>query len=356
MKRQANSKPAFSSKFKDMNLRLTPISRIISLVTAIALGLVFFLPIWRIDLVAPQYPEGLYLQIFAGKIGGDIDVINGLNHYIGMKHIHEKDFVEFQVLPYIILTLAFFGLLTVVINRKWFYFTWFGFLLIFGVVAMLDFYHWLYNYGHNLDPAAAIKVPGQSYQPPLLGYKQLLNFGAYSMPDVGGWIFIGAGLLLVIGGWLEFKSIRSKRSVSKIAVFMVAGSLFLTGCSTSEPKPIPYGKQECNHCKMTLMNPQFGTELLSDKGKAYFFDDITCLLDYIKEKGAGSTGNYRAFMSSYETPGVLIELDQAYLFQAESIRGPMGGNIAAFSSQAALDQFSQSKSGNAVSWKELLKP
>jgi len=62
---------------------------------------------------------------------------------------------------------------------------------------MIDFWKWEYDYGHDLDPAAAIKVPGMAYQPPLIGFKQLLNFGAYSIPDIGGWLFIGVGLILV---------------------------------------------------------------------------------------------------------------------------------------------------------------
>ena len=63
---------------------------------------------------------------------------------------------------------------------------------------MVDFYRWNYNYGHNLDPNAAIIVPGMSYQPPLIGYKQLLNFGAYSMPATGGMLFITTGILLLL--------------------------------------------------------------------------------------------------------------------------------------------------------------
>ncbi|WP_258928838.1 hypothetical protein [Flavobacterium davisii] len=36
------------------------------------------------------------------------------------------------------------------------------------------------------------------YQPPLIGYKQLLNFGAYSIPDAGGWMLITIGFLLLL--------------------------------------------------------------------------------------------------------------------------------------------------------------
>ena len=77
--------------------------------------------------------------------------------------------------------------------------------LLFGIVAMVDFWRWEYNYGHNLDPNAAIIVPGMAYQPPLIGFKQLLNFGAYSIPDVGGWLLTACGLLLTAIVLKEYK-------------------------------------------------------------------------------------------------------------------------------------------------------
>ena len=51
-----------------------------------------FVPMWRIELQAPQYPEGLVLQLYANKIGGDVAIINGLNHYIGMATLHTENF------------------------------------------------------------------------------------------------------------------------------------------------------------------------------------------------------------------------------------------------------------------------
>jgi len=175
---------------------LSAVHRILLILSGLALVAVIFLPIWRIELDAAQYPEGLELQIYSNKLAGQVDIINGLNHYIGMKTLHAEDFIEFKVLPYIILFFALAFLLTgFVQNRKLLYGLFFCFLL-FGVAALVDFYIWEYNYGHQLDPSAPIKVPGMSYQPPLIGYKQLLNFGAYSIPDIGGWIFILCGIIL----------------------------------------------------------------------------------------------------------------------------------------------------------------
>ena len=176
---------------------LTKTSRIIIAVCGLLLVAVLFVPLWQIEMDAPQYPEGLALKMYPHKLGGNVEIINGLNHYIGMKTLHAENFIEFTVLPYII---SFFALFCFVValqkKRIWLTVLTSAFIL-FGIVAMVDFYRWLYNYGHDLDPAAAIIVPGQSYQPPLLGFKQLLNFGVYSIPDLGGIFFIIVGLLLL---------------------------------------------------------------------------------------------------------------------------------------------------------------
>ena len=184
---------------------LSRISKIVLIIIGICLAISIFVPLWRIELSASQYPEGLVLKIFADKLGGQVEIINGLNHYIGMKTLHKEDFIEFTILPYII---GLFALLTFIIaifgKKRWLYLLLFSFLL-FGIIAMIDFYRWNYNYGHNLDPNAAIIVPGMAYQPPLIGFKQLLNFGAYSIPDIGGWLFVASGILMIFASLKERK-------------------------------------------------------------------------------------------------------------------------------------------------------
>lgn len=180
------------------NNNLSTLQRTLIFLSGIFLIAVLFVPLWQIQLAAPQYPEGLVLKMYPYKIAGNVDIINGLNHYIGMKTLHTKDFIEFTVLPYIV---GFFALLCFIVfflkKQKWLagLFTLF---VIFGIIAMIDFWRWEYAYGHDLNPDAPLKVPGMAYQPPLIGYKQLLNFGAYSVPDIGGWLFIAVGLLLLI--------------------------------------------------------------------------------------------------------------------------------------------------------------
>ena len=187
---------------------LSKTTRVLSTVCGMALAVVIFVPIWKIELRAPQYPEGLSMHIHSNKLSGDVEIINGLNHYIGMRTLHADDFVEFTVLPYVFAILALLGILTAIVNRKWLFISWISLFFLFAIVAMVDFYKWEYDYGHHLDPKAPIQVPGMSYQPPLIGFKQLLNFEAFSIPSTGGWIMLGVGLSMA---FLIFKEIKNSR-------------------------------------------------------------------------------------------------------------------------------------------------
>src|SRR5665647_526978 len=221
------------------NNKLTGYGRLLTGLCSVMLFVVLFFPIWRIELSAPQYPEGLALLIFSNKLGGNVDIINGLNHYIGMKTLHTADFFEFTILPYIIGSFAVALLITAAVGKRWLLNVVFALFVCFGIIAMIDFWRWDYNYGHNLNPHAAIVVPGMAYQPPLIGYKQLLNFGAYSIPDIGGWLFIGVGfilLVLVILGWKDHRKwIKKFKPVTRtLPVLML---LLLNSCNTG-PQPI----------------------------------------------------------------------------------------------------------------------
>ena len=77
-------------------------TRIIVLIISLALIVSYFVPMWYIDLDAPQYPEGLGLKIWLNKMSGDLNTINGLNHYIGMKKIYPDAIPELKIMPYLI--------------------------------------------------------------------------------------------------------------------------------------------------------------------------------------------------------------------------------------------------------------
>lgn len=176
-------------------MKMRRLSRILVGLAALALLFMLFQPIWRIDLWAPQYPEGLVLQIHHDHFLGNVDQINNLNHYIGMAEIHNEMFPEFEIMGLVIDLLVAWGVVAALLGQRWALGSWLFALLAFVLWAMWDMYSWGWKYGNQLDPHAAIKIEGMAYQPPLFGHKTLLNFEAWSFPDVGGYVLFGSILI-----------------------------------------------------------------------------------------------------------------------------------------------------------------
>ncbi len=328
-------------------------SKVLLVLSTIALVTSIFVPLWRIELDAPQYPEGLMMQIHANKLGGQVDIINGLNHYIGMQTLHAENFIEFTILPYIIACFALLFLITAfVASKKLLHFSFWAFVG-FGILAMIDFWRWEYNYGHNLDPSAAIIVPGMSYQPPLIGFKQLLNFGAYSIPDIGGWLFVIAGILMLIAVLFEtdlFKQLSAKNNTTiKVGILILCFSL--ASCNNSSSQPIKINVDKCDYCAMTIADVRFCAELITQKGRCYKFDDLACLLNYKKEKTKLEFKKF--FLNTYIANHQLIDASKAFYVQNENFRSPMGGNFAAFLNQDKAIAFAKKQHALVQTWNEI---
>lgn len=187
--------------------RLSTRSRILVAVVALCLTVIYFVPMWNIYLEAPQYPEGMGMHIWVQKVTGqsehDLKNINLLNHYIGMEPIVEESIPELLYMPYILGFMILGAVVTVFFARR--IMIYLGILNFFavGAAGLYDFWRWEYNYGHNLSPDAPISIPGMSYQPPLIGCKDLLNITACSWPGLGGILLFASVAILGFILWSE---------------------------------------------------------------------------------------------------------------------------------------------------------
>ncbi len=180
------------------------LARLLMIAAALSLLMLFAFPMWKIILYAPQYPDGVEMHIWINKIGGStpatLQNINILNHYVGMKYIEPDDIPELQYFQYIMMGMIVLGLLAAILNRKSLFLAWTILLVILCLVGLYDFYLWEYDYGHNLSDTAPIKIEGASFQPPLIGRKDILNFIAVSLPHIAGY-FVGLSILLGFSAW-----------------------------------------------------------------------------------------------------------------------------------------------------------
>ena len=194
-------------------------SKIIMIIAAILPLFLFVFPMWNITLEAPQYPEAIGMDIWINKIADhnphDIKNINLMNHYVGMKDIPEH-IEEFDIFPPVIITMVVLGLIIGIVTKPKWYLAWFVLMSLLGTAGMYDFYTWEYEYGHELNPKAAIKFMDEdgnpmAYQPPLIGTKVILNFTAHSYPMLGSY-FLFTGMLLAPVAFLIARKEERKKS------------------------------------------------------------------------------------------------------------------------------------------------
>jgi copper chaperone NosL len=195
----------FRFLFKPLNLT----SRVLLLLAAAAVAASVLFPLWKLHLVAPQYPEGLRLHIYAWKIqggglnGNDLNEINNLNHYIGMKTIQQADFAEMQVMPFMFGIFIMLALRAAVLGTMRAIIDLFMLAAWFGAFSIGSFYYRLWSYGHQLDPKAPMDI--QPFTPLIFGTQQIANFTQSSYPQLGTyllWLFMA---LLLLAMWCSRK-------------------------------------------------------------------------------------------------------------------------------------------------------
>lgn len=188
--------------------------RLTVLVAALLLIPTYFLPLWNMTLFSNQFPDGLDLHIYSYKLSGghtaardDLREINTLNHYIGMRPLLESDFSEFTWLP--LMTGIFFilALRSVVIGKVASLVDTTVLFMYSSLFSLWSFYHRMYQYGHNLDPTAPVKVG--PFMPPMLGTQQLANFQVECYPGAASYFLIGFFVLMTAAlaiTWVKAKA------------------------------------------------------------------------------------------------------------------------------------------------------
>ena len=185
-----------SNRFFELSLNLR--ERALLVVAALMLGAIYVLPLWNLTMFAPQYPEGLRMDIYSYKLEGgrggqDVKEINLLNHYIGMKDLATEDFTEFKWMPFVVGAIGLLFLRAAAHGRMMDLVDVGVLYTYFAAFSLWSFGYKLYSYGHNLAPTAAVRV--EPFTPPMFGHKTLANFEVYSYPAAGSYLL---GLVAVV--------------------------------------------------------------------------------------------------------------------------------------------------------------
>lgn len=156
-----------------------------------------FLPYWHMELDAPQYPNGLFLTAYVNHLTGDVKEIDGLNHYIGMRPLHEAAHYEKTMAVWSVLAMFLLVEGAMFIHSRWAVLLALPTIVFpFGFLADLKF--WMTKFGQGLDPSAPLSSSVKPFTPTVLGEGGIGQFKTYADIGIGLWMaFAAAGITIV---------------------------------------------------------------------------------------------------------------------------------------------------------------
>lgn len=327
-------------------------ARLLMFLAGLLLLPAFWLPLWSIGLRAPQYSDGLGMYIGVRNIWGhephDIQNINILNHYIGMKPIDPATVDVLTIMPIALAFLIAAALVVATLARPWPILAWLALFAVLGAAGLFEFWSWNYDYGHNLSPDAPIKVPGMTYQPPIFGRTQLLNISASSYPSWGT-LFIA--LAFVAGTAAAVQAFRGRgRSPGRrrapartltagpaaALLLVLAAGATLAGCNArtadagtlTEAETLAPGLP-CDYCDGVVPEARFGAVLVTSDGARYRFMSTECLAAFIIDRGIEPDQIRSARVVDYNHGRRLIDATTAHFVRSPHLRSPNGLGLLA---------------------------
>ena len=138
-----------------------------------------------------------------------------------------------------------------------------------------------------------------------------------------------------------------------IIILIFISSLLLLACS-SGPQPIAYGNDQCAYCQMTIVDQQYGSELVTETGKVFKFDAVECMINHCQKELDGKQKVDLHLITSFTSPGELTDATAAHYLVSDQLPSPMGMNITAFADKATAEKFQKDHHGNLYQWKDLV--
>ncbi len=120
-----------------------------------------------------------------------------------------------------------------------------------------------------------------------------------------------------------------------------------------ELSPIVYGSDQCNYCKMNIVDNQHAAQYVTPKGKQFKFDAIECMVHKITEVGEENIAIMK--VSNYSMPSSMIEAQSAFYIISPAIKSPMGANLSAVDSRIEANDLIMKHKGDVYDWNQLKK-
>ncbi len=128
----------------------------------------------------------------------------------------------------------------------------------------------------------------------------------------------------------------------------------LFGCKSGS-EPINYGHDECEFCRMQITDNRYGSEIVTDKGKVFKFDEVGCMIEYAMVKNLIGDANQKLLVTDFATPETFIDATNAFFVQNDNFRSPMGSNVMSFDSEISRQKFVAESGGNLLNWVDVIE-
>jgi copper chaperone NosL len=368
-------------------------SRLILALAALLMLPVFIFPLWSIRMTAPQYPEGLGMYILVNDVRGhdrhDLQNINILNHYIGMRAIEPEEIPELKIMPIVLGALVATGLVVALVGQPWVMVAWLVVFVGTGIAGLVDFYLWNIDYGHNLSPDAPIRIPGMTYSPPIIGSAQILNIRATSYPHIGAFLLALSALL---AGWSVFRAFPNRgrqrsaegevvpvteredatdpgRSSGSLPLRarMVLLPLLLAGCSVEAGAPgagtrdraegidrMVYGESEDAYCGDRVEDVRWGGELRTVSGERLRFRSVECLAAFVLDGRVAHDQVAALKVVDFPHGWKLIDAQTATFLRTPNLASPTRLNLLAIESEKMAVNLQAAYAGDLIRWDDVL--
>lgn len=140
-----------------------------------------------------------------------------------------------------------------------------------------------------------------------------------------------------------------------ILLFSLMVTLGFAACGNDGPQAIRYGQEQCVYCKMTISDARFGTQIVTNKGRAFNFDDVQCMIAFMKAGDVDKADIKEIYLPDYSNDNKLYPAKEMFLLRSEALKSPMRGDVAAFITEADLEEARKIYGGEVLKWDDLLK-
>lgn len=143
--------------------------------------------------------------------------------------------------------------------------------------------------------------------------------------------------------------------LNNISTFLLLLSIVTISSCAKGTKEINYNKDDCDYCRMQIIDDRYAAEIITGENKVYKFDSIECLVGYSIVKNVTASDSVKFYVSNFLNPGIFIEIHNSFFVHNNNFMSPMGLNVQAFSSQPDCEKFVKENGGEEINWDEVVE-